>query len=258
MKKIHACAAVVATLGAFADDDVFSFVNDASGFSYILINQNVDSFKLDIGKYGEANAQDNRGGQWGEGHFKYYTYEGNVQKTTTQSGSWHHPQTTTTYKDSATGATIQPTTIAKGTESIDLGSLSAGTKVGFSFDDRGSDEWAFKFTESGMYQNGGSTYYTYNAAEGEMLVNFNQTAYPTVLRCNDGPGGGQGGPGGNGGQGVQGGSSDWDDWMAISASATAATPAAPSGAPLPGALAVLLVGGVGAGALKAGKRKQRS
>ena len=56
MKKIFACAAVAATLGSFADE-AFSFVTDPSGYSYIQINQDVESFKLDISKYGEANAQ---------------------------------------------------------------------------------------------------------------------------------------------------------------------------------------------------------
>ena len=235
MKKVLACAAVAAAIGSYADE-AFTFVTDPSGYSYIQINQDVESFKLDISKYGEANAQDNSNGQWGEGHFKYYTYKGDVQKSTTTTGYGRHQNTTTTLKDSATGEAIETTTIAKGSDRIDLGALSAGTKIGFAFDDRGTDEWAFKFTDSGYYQNGGRTYYTYNAADGEKLVNFNQASYT----------------------GHGGGNNNWDDWMVISASATTSPVNAPSGAPLPGALAVLLVGGFGAGALKMGKRRQRA
>ena len=235
MKKVLACAVAAAAFGSFAEE-AFSFVTDPSGYSYIQINQDVDSFKLDITKYGEANAQDNRNGQWGEGHFKYYTYQGNVQKTTTATGWGYHQSTTTVLKDSATGEAISPVTIAKGSSSIDLGALSAGTKIGFAFDDRGTDEWAFKFTDSGYYQNGGSRYYAYAAAAGETLVNFNQASY----------------------SGHGGGNNNWDDWMVISASATTASVNVPSGAPLPGALAMLLVGGFGAGALRLGKRKQRA
>ena len=50
-----------------------------------------------------------------------------------------------------------------------------------------------------------------------------------------------------------------DEWMTIadiSAKEAGGGVAAPSGAPLPGVLAVMLVGGVGAGALKFGKKKQ--
>ena len=49
-----------------------------------------------------------------------------------------------------------------------------------------------------------------------------------------------------------------DEWMTIAeiSAKEAGGVAAPSGAPLPGVLAVMLVGGVGAGALKFGKKKQ--
>ncbi len=49
-----------------------------------------------------------------------------------------------------------------------------------------------------------------------------------------------------------------DEWMSITdiAAQAASNTSAPSGAPLPGALAALLVGGIGAGALKFGKKKQ--
>jgi len=50
-----------------------------------------------------------------------------------------------------------------------------------------------------------------------------------------------------------------DEWMTISeisAQSAGSGTGAPSGAPLPGALAVLLVGGFGAGALKFGKKRK--
>lgn len=249
MKKAMIVAAIAMSFSAFADD-AYQFVNvttgSGQGYSYILINQNVDSFKIDISKYGEARAMDNRGGQWGEGHFKYYTYKGDVQKTTTTTGHGWNQHTTTTFTDSETGAAIQPVTIAKGTDSIDLGPLSAGTKIGFSFDDRGSDEWAYQFTESGRYQNGSSAYHTYEAGENEMLVNFNQTPYSSYNAVV--------GPGGHGGGYGGAGKSDWDDWMVISVSAKPSN--VPNGAPLPGVLAVLLIGGLGAGSMKLRKRNR--
>lgn len=223
-------AAVVMAYGAFAGDAYTLVTKGEGGFSYILINQDLDSFKFDISKYGEANAQDNTSGKYGEGNFKYYTYKGVVEQSTT-----------TTFKDSATGETIQPVTIEKGTTTVELGPLSAGTKIGFTLNDRGDGETAYAFTESGMYQEKTKsrwgfqyTWNTYNVADGETIVNFNQSSYT--------------------GTGHGGGSSDWDDWMVISVSATPAS-SAPTGAPLPGALAALLIGGLGAGSMKLRKRR---
>ena len=239
---------MAATLGLFADE-AYTFVRGDNGYSYIQINQNLESFSFNISKYGEAKALDNPGGKWGEGHFKYYTFKGEVVKETTTSGHGIHQTTTTTLKDSATGSTITPTTIEKGTTTVDLGPVSAGTKIGFSLDDRGQAEWAYNFTESGRYQNGSSAYQTYEAGDGETLVNFNQTPYSSHSAV-VGPGGHGGHGGGPGGPGA----SDWDDWMVISVSATPV--GTPSGAPLPGVLAVLLVGGLGAGAMKFRKRSR--
>lgn len=213
--------------------DAFEFVNSPDGYSYLRINQDVDSFKISISGYGEAAAHDNPSGKWGEGHFKYFTYRGDIQREVVMAGHGYQRHATTILKDSATSEIIEPTAIAKGTEIVDFGSLAAGTKIGFAFDDRGTDEWSFKFTDSGLYQKGGSRYYTYNAADDEMLVNFGQMVYSGFSKNN------------------------LDDWMVISVSATASA-GTPSGAPLPGALAVLLVGGVGAGAFAFGKKRKRS
>lgn len=51
-----------------------------------------------------------------------------------------------------------------------------------------------------------------------------------------------------------------DEWMSIEniSATSASSAAAPTGAPLPGALAVLLVGGLGAGAMKKSRKRNRA
>ena len=185
---------VLALAGAVAAaDEAFTFVNDGDyGYSYIQINQDLDSFKFKSDWHSLGNA----------GKVGYVVYPSDLSKEEFASymeSNANNPQ----FRKSVNGGVV------------DLGALKAGDRVGF-YEAR---------PNGGVY-----TQTAFKDWKDQKWLAFDK----------------------NGGNGK-------DEWMTIadiSAKEAGGGVAAPSGAPLPGVLAVMLVGGVGAGALKFGKKKQ--
>ena len=119
---------------------------------------------------------------------------------------------------------------------VDLGALKAGDRVGF-YEVRPNGS---TYTMSAFKEWKDELWLAFDKNGGHGKDEWMTIADIEAETAGGGTGGGGngGGGGGNGGGGGGGGTS------------------APSGAPLPGMLAVLLVGGVGAGAYKFGKKKK--
>lgn len=199
MKKLMMIAATMFALGAFGA--AFEFVNDGNyGYSYVQINQDLDSFSFTPDWHSLGNA----------GRVGYVVYTSDMSaedRAAYMEANANNPQ----FGKHVNGGTVN------------LGSLSAGDKVGF----------------YEVRPNGGV--YTQSA-----FKDWNDSTWLAFDK--------------NGGHGK-------DEWMSIgdisaseaggSGSGTGGS-GAPTGAPLPGALAVLLVGAVGAGAWKAGSKKKKA
>ena len=216
MKKLLMCAVVAAAIGSYADD-AFTLVNDPDGFSYIRINENLDSFSFDVLKYENYSLN---------GHAGYFVY------TDGMSGR----ELSNYIKENGVG-------IAKNQKLVDVGPLSEGDKLAF-----------YRWEKSGSFLGwGGRTVYDTDYILGTKVVSRSTDRWGNVSETVLDEGTFVDFISGNTYQTGDGG------WMKIEISAVASSSSspvnAPSGAPLPGALAMLFVGGIGAGALKLGKRK---
>ncbi len=181
-----AAAAALTTFGSFADEPAYQLVTKENGYSYIQINQNLDSFSFHSDFKSIGNS----------GKVGYVVYSQDLNDD--QLGD---------YLKANAGNAEFAKKINNGL--VDLGALNAGDRVGFYLD-----------------RNNGDVIYTTSFAEkhGTDYLDFTKN----------------------------GTGSSKDEWMSISnVKAVART----SGAPLPGLLAVFLVGGLGAGALKMRKRR---
>lgn len=199
MKKLMMIAATLFAIGAFGA--AFEFVNDGNyGYSYVQINQDLDSFSFTPDWHSLGNA----------GRVGYVVYTADMSESERASymeANANNPQ----FQKNVNGGVVE------------VKNLKAGDKVGF-YESRPNGSVythsAFKDWKDGTWlafdKNGG-----HGKDEWMSLGDISATEH----------GGGTGG-------GTSGGTT------------------APSGAPLPGALAVLLVGSVGAGAWKAGGKKK--
>ncbi|MBQ1429818.1 MAG: hypothetical protein IIZ06_09150 [Kiritimatiellae bacterium] len=194
MKKMMMVAAAAATLGLFADG-AYEFVTkdggNGYGYSYIKINQNLDSFSFKSDWHSLGNA-----GQVG---YVVYTSDMSDEQMASYMEQNSHPPTPEFQKSINDGV-------------VNLGSLKAGDRVGF-YEVRPNE---------GIY-----TMSAFKDWKGETWLAFDK---------NDGTG--------------------KDEWMTITAVSAVPANNGPTGAPLPGVLAVLLVGGLGAGTMKLRKRKR--
>lgn len=164
--------------------NAFEFVNSADGYSYIQINENIESFTFKSDWHSLGNA----------GRVGYVVYTSDMsdsERAAYMKANANNPQ----FGKSINGGTV------------DLGSLKAGDKVGF-----------YEVRPNGRVY---------------MQTSFEDWHDEKWLAFDK-----------NGGHGK-------DEWMSISGIKTSS--AAPNGAPLPGTLAILLVGGVGACCI--GKKK---
>lgn len=208
MKKLLTVAlAMTFSLGLFAEgEQLWSLVRPEGGFHYISIDQNLDAFSFDVLKYENSSLN---------GHTGYFVY------TEDMSGD-----------DLENYIKENGVQIAKNQTTVDVGALNEGDKVGFyKWDTTGScwnqqtkiDTGYIIGTKvvsrtTGMWGHTTETILD----EGTFVDYISGSTYQS----------------GNGG------------WMKIEISASASAgggggsePA--SGAPLPGALAVMLVGGIG-------------
>ena len=228
MKKLLITAlALTVSLGLFASETLWSLVRPEGGFHYISIDQNLDAFSFDVLKYENCGLAGHAGyfvytdGMSGEALDNYIKENGVLigkNQTTVDVGALNEGDKVGFYK-------TETTTVGHGWNqhqetTIDTGYI-IGTKVV-----QHSTDWFGHTTETILDEGtfvdyiSGNTYQTGDG--GWMKIDISATPASS----------GSGGDGGSGGgTGV------------------------PNGAPLPGALAVLLVGGVGAGAWKVGKKK---
>ncbi|MCQ2390316.1 MAG: hypothetical protein MJ240_02730 [Kiritimatiellae bacterium] len=195
MNKAILVAAAALTLMAAKAEDAYALVNDAKGYSYIQINEDLDSFKFtsdfkSIGNSGKV------------GFFVYPEgLEGDALKKY--------------INEAADDNAMFGKQINHG--EVDLGALKAGDRVGFYLDRNNGRlvrDWSF------------------------------ETKHGTTYIAFDKNGGGK------------------DEWMPINNVTTTAAGSgsgdAPAGQPLPGALAMLALGGLGAGVAKLrGKKKAK-
>ena len=219
MKKIACCMALALAASVAVAEEAFTFVNDGDyGYSYIQINQDLDSFSFSPDWHSLGNA----------GKVGYVVYTADMsesERAAYMEANANNPQ----FGKKINGGVVN------------LGALKACDRVGFyevrpnggTYTQTAFKEWKDK-TWLAFDKNGGQ-------GKDEWMSLGDISAQ--VAGGGDNGGGGTGG-GGNGGGGSGGGGSGGGGTSA------------PSGAPLPGVLAVLLVGGVGAGAYKFGKKKK--
>ena len=222
MKKLLTTAlAVTASLGLFAEgEQLWSLVRPQGGFHYISIDQNLDAFSFDVLKYENAALN---------GHTGYFVY------TDEMSGQ----ELENYIKES--GVKIE-----KNQTTVDVGALNEGDKVGFY-------KWDTTTVGCGWNQHQETTIDTgYIIGTKVVQHSTDMWGHTTEKILDEGTfvdyiSGStyQTGAGG---------------WMKIEIAASAAAgggsggsePA--NGAPLPGALAVMLVGGIGSLCAKKKKR----
>ena len=226
MKKLLITAlALTVSLGLFASETLWSLVRPEGGFHYISIDQNLDAFSFDILKY------ENCGLAGHAGYFVYtdgmsdealdnYIKENGVligkNQTTVDVGALNEGDKVGFYK-------TETTTVGHGWNQHQETTIDTGYIIGTKVVQTSTDFWGNKtekILDEGIFVDyiSGNTYQTGDG--GWMKIEIAASASA----------GGDGGSGGGTG--------------------------APNGAPLPGALAVLLVGSIGAGAWKAGSKKK--
>lgn len=182
MKKLIAIALMLATFNMFGAD-AFTFVNDGDyGYSYVKINQDLESFSFKPDWHSLGNA----------GKVGYVVYTADMSDADRAAYMEAHANDPRFQKKVNDGV-------------VEIKNLKAGEGIGF-YEVRPN----------------GSTYTqtAFKDWHGQTWLAFDK----------------------NGGHGK-------DEWMSIG-NVTTTTPAAPTGAPLPGALAAMLVGLTGAGAYK--------
>ena len=186
IKAILGVAIVTLTaLGASADDAAYTLVNKPNGYSFIQINQDLDSFSFTSDFKSISNS----------GKVGYVVYGKDLSDG--ELGD---------YLKANSGNAEFAKKLNDGL--VDLGALKAGDRVGFYLE-----------------RNNGSTVYSTEFVEkhGTTYLEFEKNG------------------------------SGKDEWMPIGN--VKAVGHVPSGAPLPGLLAMLLVGGAGAGSMKLIKRR---
>ena len=212
MKKLLIVAlAVTCSLGLFAEgEQLWSLVRPEGGFHYISIDQNLDAFSFDVLKYENASLN---------GHAGYFVY------TDEMSGQ----ELENYIKENGVN-------IAKNQTTVDVGALNEGDKVGFY-------KWDTTTVGCGWNQHQQTTIDTgYIIGTKVVSRSTDMWGHTTETILDEGTFvdyiSGSTYQSGRGG------------WMKIEISASASAgggggsePA--SGAPLPGALAVMLVGGIG-------------
>lgn len=192
MNKVTVFAAAALALANIWADGAYELVNDKNGYSYIQINENVDSFTFTSDFKSIGNS----------GKVGFFIYPNGLEGQA--------------LKDYIASVKTDDAQFGKKIDGgkVDLGALSAGDRVGFYLERNNGDiarDWSF-------VSKGGTTY-----------ISFEKN--------------------GNG----------KDEWMSvgdISAIGSGNKGEAPMGQPLPGALAVLALGGIGAGIakLRSGKK----
>ena len=192
MKKMLLGALVLAATVVSAGE-AYSFVNDANGYSYIQINEDLDSFAFHSDFKSIGNS----------GKVGYFVYPEGLEGQALKDY----------INNAADDNAIFKKKINDGL--VDLGALKAGDRVGFYLDRNNGDLvrlWDFQ-------EKNGTTYIAFDK---------------------------------NGGTGK-------DEWMSIGDVTTKAAENTPgtAGAPLPGALAILLLGGLGAGGMKLRARSKK-
>ena len=199
-KMIAVLVSSLAVCGAMAEE-TYTLVNDPQGYSYIQINQDIDSFTFvsDFKSIGNG------------GSVGFFVYPQGLEGQALKDYIAKFPANSAEFMKKENGG------------KVDLGSLKSGDRVGFYEDKNGHGivrGWDFQTKN-------GTTYIAFDKNNGsgkdEWMSIENITASVS--------GGGAGSGSGNGGT--------------------------PSGAPLPGALAMLALGGAGFGALKLKRNKAK-
>lgn len=220
MKKLMTLIICAIAFNLIAAEQLWSLVRPEGGFHYISIDQNLDAFSFDVLKYENCGLA---------GHAGYFVY------TDGMSG-----ESLDNYiKENGV-------LIGKNQTTVDVGALNEGDKVGFYKTETTTVGHGWNQTQKTTIDTGyiigtkvvqhstdwfGHTTETI-LDEGIFVDYISGSTYQT----------------GDGG------------WMKIDIAATPASSSSggtgvPNGAPLPGALAVLLVGSVGLGALKVSKKR---
>ena len=196
---IAACAALVVHA-----NDAFTFVNDGDyGYSYVQINQDLDSFSFTPDWHSLGNA----------GRVGYVIYTSDMsggERAAYMEANANNPQ----FQKNMNGGMVE------------VKDLKAGDKVGF-YEVRPNGG---TYTQSAFKDWHDKTWLAFDKNDGSGKDEWMSIDDISVQTSGDTR------------EGTRGGSGSSSD--------------VPSGAPLPGALAVILVGVVGAGAWKAGKKQQ--
>ena len=186
MKKMIAIGTMALALTGVCADEAFTLVNDAQGYSYIQINEDLGSFKFTSDFKSIGNS----------GKVGFFIYPDGLSGQALKDYIANIPADNAQFAKKINGGVV------------DLGALKAGDRVGFYLDRNNGDivrNWDFA------------------------------TKHDTTYIAFDKNGGGK------------------DEWMSITDVKTSGTEG-PSGQPLPGVLAMLALGGLGIGAVKAKKK----
>jgi len=243
--KAFACAAVLAMAGAASADSLYTFVTDKDGYSWIQINHDMDSFSFKLTNTGLD--------KYNAGDLRYFTFTGDKSPA---EDAWKKVGGIN-YGDKVKEGYISYGIIDKMNETVTLKDLKAGTRIGFQMVDaieyHNEFNWNFQGLEStegtvwfGSYAAGKDDkgildpfkgFFTYGAHHNDWVTlgSFYVNGYCAACFNND-----------------------WETYVKMYGDEPGGGNDTPlSGAPLPGALAMLLFGGAGAGFLKLRRRQAK-
>lgn len=251
MKSKFAISAVLAgtlaTMSASADG-IFSYKTSADGYSYIEINHDVDSFSFEVAGYANSVY---------DGRVSYFLYDGNESPAAsaykTTSSLLFGKRTTPTAVDGAVKLE------AGDRAPVTFENLKAGDKIGFSLydtDGKYVNQFVWNFEGIGGKSADATAFFSPYAA-GVENVGYHNSVYAFLhygfhfddlvaiksFYVN--------------GNSLEEVGNDWETFEETFGGGTGGGDVGgkTSGAPLPGALAMFLLGGCGLGALKFKKRR---
>jgi len=234
-KLINTLIAVLALTGTTYADSLYSFVTDKDGYSWIQINHDMDAFSFQLTKTGLDIYDD--------GDLRYFVFQGDKSPA---EDAWKKVGGIN-YGDKVQGGSK----IEKMNSTVTLKDLKAGDRIGFQMKDaieyHNEFNWNFQGIEHdnlegtvwfGSYAAGKEDKGIMNAVKGFFTYGAHHNDWVTLGKFYVN------------GHCAECFENDWETYIKMYGNDDPSGDTPISGAPLPGALAMLLFGGVGAGMLK--------
>ncbi len=240
--KAFGFAAVLAVAGAVSADSLYSFVTDKDGYSWIQINHDMDSFSFQLTNTGLDRYDD--------GDLRYFVFQGDKSPA---EDAWK------TVGGINYGDKVQGGSKIKSLNStVTLKNLKAGDRIGFQMEDPFEYHNEFNWNFQGLNDDIEGTVWFGSYAAGkddQGILNAVKGFFTYGAHHNDWVTLGKFYVNGHCAECFQ---NDWELYVKMYGGGNGGGDTPPlSGAPLPGALAMFLFGGAGAGALKLRRRRAK-